>query len=131
LRFVRDAIRPAASYFDVWRDACTWMRTAKSLSMSDALTSLTAMMRRSGYGGAAGDGAGEGARECGERGTGRSLCEEEGDLVLVDGEEEQGRGLAVEVGEVGALEGDVGGEGGGLSEVKTEGETALEPSLTV
>jgi hypothetical protein len=42
--------------------------------------------------------AGEGARECGEGGAGRSLREEEGDLVFVDGEEEQSGGLAVEVG---------------------------------
>jgi hypothetical protein len=34
--------------------------------------------------------------------------------------------MAVEVGEVGAFGGGVGGEGGGLREVKTEGETALE-----
>jgi hypothetical protein len=82
-----------------------------------------------GCGGGAEVEAGEGARECGERGAGRSLREEEGDLVLVDGEEEKGRGLAVEVGEVGAFEGGVGGEGGGVGEVKAEGEMALEPGF--
>jgi len=82
-----------------------------SLSRSDGLTSLTAMMRKVRCGGGAEVEACEGARECGERGARRSLCEEEGDLMLVDGEEEQGGGLAVEVGEVGAFEGGVGGGG--------------------
>jgi hypothetical protein len=49
--------------------------------------------------------------------------------VLVDGEEEQGGGLIVEVGEVGALEGGVWGQGGGVGEVEAEGETALKPGL--
>ena len=80
-------------------------------------------------GGSADGEAGAGAWERGEGGAGRSLREENGNLVLVDGEEEQGRGLAVEVGEVGAFEGGVGGEGGGVGEVEAEGETALEPGL--
>ena len=49
--------------------------------------------------------------------------------MFVDGEEEQGRGLAVEIGEVGAFEGRVGGQGCGVGEVEAEGETALEPGL--
>jgi hypothetical protein len=82
-----------------------------------------------GCGGGAEVEAGEGAPECGEGGARRSLREEEGDLVFVDGEEEKGRGLAVEVGEVGAFEAGVGGEGGGVGEVKAKGETALEPGF--
>ena len=76
--------------------------------------------------------AGTCARESGEGGTGgasRSLGEEDGDLVLVDGEEEESRGLIVEVGEVGAFEDGVGWKGGGVGEVEAEGETALEPGL--
>ena len=73
--------------------------------------------------------AGEGARDCGEGGAGGSLREEEGDLVLVDGEEEKSGGLAVQVGEVGAFEGGVGGHGRGVGEVEAEGETALEPGF--
>jgi hypothetical protein len=45
-----------------------------------------------GCGGGAEGEADEGARECGERVAGRTLCEEEGDLMLVDGEEEQAAG---------------------------------------
>ena len=71
--------------------------------------------------------AGGGERREGE--ASGSLGEEDGDLVLVDGEEEKGRGLAVEVGEVGAFEGGVGGKGGGVGEVEAEGETALEPGF--
>jgi hypothetical protein len=41
---------------------------------------------------------GAGGGQCGEGGVGGSLGEEDGDLVLVDGEEKQGRGLIVEVG---------------------------------
>ena len=72
-------------------------------------------------------GAGDGQR--GEGGAGGSLREEDGDFVLVDGEEEKGGGLAVEVGEVGAFEGGVGWEAGGVGEVEAEGETALEPGF--
>ena len=68
-------------------------------------------------------------RERGAGGASGSLREEDGDLVLMDGEEEKGRGLAVEVGEVGAFEGGVGGQGGGVGEVEAEGETALEPGF--
>jgi hypothetical protein len=82
-----------------------------------------------GCGGGAEVEAGEGARECGERGARRSLREEEGDLVLVDGEEEKGRGLAVEVGEVRAFEGGVRGKGDSIGKVEAEGETALEPGF--
>ncbi len=71
--------------------------------------------------------AGGGERREGE--ASGSLGEEDGDLVLMDGEEEKGRGLAVEVGEVGAFEGGVGGQGGGVGEVEAEGETALEPGF--
>jgi hypothetical protein len=51
------------------------------------------------------------------------LGEEDGDLVLVDGEEKLGGRFAVEVGEVGAFEGGVGGQGFGVGEVEAEGET--------
>ena len=50
-----------------------------------------------------------GVRQRREAGTGGSLRQEDGDFVFVDGEEEQRRGLAVEVGEVCAFEGRVGG----------------------
>jgi len=50
-----------------------------------------------------------GARQRGEGGAVGALREEDRDLVFVDGEEEQGRGLAVEIGEVCAFEGGVGG----------------------
>ena len=58
-----------------------------------------------------------------------ALREEDGDLVFVDGEEEQGGGLAVEVGEVCAFEGGVGGQGVGVGEVEAEGKTTLEPGF--
>ncbi len=64
-----------------------------------------------------------------EGGAGGALREEDGDLVFVDGEEEQGGGLAVEVGEVGAFEGGVGWQRCGVGEVEAEGETALEPGF--
>jgi hypothetical protein len=51
--------------------------------------------------------------------------------VLVDGEEEKGRGLAVEIGEVRAFERGVGGKGGGVREVKAEGERPWNQGLTV
>ena len=70
-----------------------------------------------------------GVGECGEGGAGGALREEDGDFVFVDGEEEQGGGLVVEVGEVGAFEGGVGGQGVGVGEVEAEGETALEPGF--
>ncbi len=57
------------------------------------------------------------------------MGEEDGDLVFVDGEEELGGGFAVEVGEVCAFEGGVGGQGFGVGEVEAEGETALEPGF--
>jgi len=47
--------------------------------------------------------------------------------VLVDGEEEQSRGLVVEVSKVCAFESGIGGKGGGVGKVEAEGETALEP----
>ena len=68
-------------------------------------------------------------RQRGEGGAVGALGEEDGDLVFVDGEEEQGCGLAVEVGEVCAFEGGVGGQGCGVGQVKAEGETALEPGF--
>jgi hypothetical protein len=40
-------------------------------------------------------------------------CVRNGDLLFVDGEEEQGCGLIVEVGEVGAFEGGAGLQGRG------------------
>ena len=49
-----------------------------------------------------------GARQGGEGGAGCPLREEDGDLVFVDGEEKQGGGLTVEVGEVCPFEGGVG-----------------------
>jgi len=73
--------------------------------------------------------AGAGVWKRGEAGAGGSLREEDGDFVLVDCEEEQSRGLAIEVGEVGAFEGGIGGEGGGIGEVEAEGEAALEPGF--
>ena len=48
-------------------------------------------------------------RQSGEGEASGALREEDGDLVFVDGEEEQGGGLAIEVGEVCAFEGSVGG----------------------
>ena len=57
------------------------------------------------------------------------MREEDGDLVLVDGEEEQGCRPVVEIGKVGAFEGGVGGKCGGVGEVEAEGETALEPGF--
>src|ERR1700733_7867981 len=51
--------------------------------------------------------AGAGVRQSGKGGASGALREEDGDLVFVDGEEEQSGGLAVEVGEVGPFEGGV------------------------
>ena len=62
-------------------------------------------------------------------GAGSPLREEDGDLVFVDGEEEQGRGLSAKVREVCAFEGGVGRKGRGVGKVKAEGETALEPGF--
>jgi hypothetical protein len=59
------------------------------------------------------------------------LREEDGDLVLVDGEEERGRGLAAEVGEVGAFQGGVGGQAGGVGEVEAEGIRLWNQGLTM
>ena len=47
--------------------------------------------------------------------------------MFVDGEEKQGPRLAVEIGEVGAFEGCVRGQGRRVGKVEAEGETALEP----
>ena len=52
--------------------------------------------------------AGAGVGQRGEGRAGGSLGEEDGDLVFVDGEEEQSGRLAVEVSEVCAFEGGVG-----------------------
>ena len=73
-----------------------------------------------GDGGVKGE-AGAGAGQSGEGRVGCSLGEEDGDLVLVDGEEELGGGFAVEVGEVCAFEGGVGRQGFGVGEVEAEG----------
>jgi hypothetical protein len=81
-----------------------------------------------GGGGAEGE-AGASVWKRSESGTGGFLREEDGDLMLVDSEEEQGGGLAVEVGEVGAFEGGVGWESRGVGKVEAEGEAALEPRL--
>ena len=65
----------------------------------------------------------------GDVGGERALGDEDGDLVFVDGEEELGYWFAVEVGEVCAFEGRVGGQGCGVGKVEAEGETALEPGF--
>ncbi len=67
--------------------------------------------------------------ERGKDGRGCALGKEDGDLVFVDREEEQGGGLAVGVGEVCAFEGGVGWEGCCIGEVEAEGEAALEPGF--
>lgn len=73
--------------------------------------------------------AGAGARECGEWGTGGPLHEKDRDFVFVDGEEKEGCGLTVEVGEVRAFEGSVGRESRVVGEVEAEGKTALKPGF--
>ena len=65
----------------------------------------------------------------GKDGSGRPLDEEDRDLVFVDCEEEQSCGLAVEVGEICALERGVGWESFQIGEIEAEGETALEPGF--
>jgi hypothetical protein len=89
---------------------------ARRVSRSAGLTSLMAMMRRSAVVAV--------WRLKPARVLGRAVR-----VVLVDGEEEESGGLIVEVGEIGAFEGGVGGKGGGVGEVEAEGETALEPGL--
>ena len=49
--------------------------------------------------------------------------------MFVNGEQEQGRGLAVDVGQVRALESGVGGQSCGVGEIEAEGQTALEPGF--
>jgi hypothetical protein len=75
---------------------------------------------------------GEACAGAGQRGEGvaaGALGEKDGDLVFMNGKEEQGCGLAVEVGEVCALKGGVGGQRSGVGQVEAEGETALEPGF--
>lgn len=47
----------------------------------------------------------------------------------MDGEEQQGCGLVVDVGEVGAFEDAIGRQGLGFGQVEAEGEASLEPGL--
>ena len=49
--------------------------------------------------------------------------------MFVDGEEEQGRWSAVEIGEVCAFEGRVGGQGFAIGKVHAKRDTAPEPRL--
>lgn len=68
-------------------------------------------------------------RKSGEGWSGRSLGEEDGDLVFVNREEEQSSGLVVEVGQVCSFEGGVGRQSCGVREVEAEWETTLEPGF--
>lgn len=63
----------------------------------------------------------------GGNGTGGSLREEDRDLVLVDGKEEQRRWLSVEVGEIAAFENRVCRKN--VGQVEAKGQLTLKPRL--
>ena len=49
--------------------------------------------------------------------------------MFVNGEQEQGRRLPINVGQVRAFESGIGGQGCGIGEVEAERETSLEPGF--
>jgi hypothetical protein len=64
-----------------------------------------------------------------ENGAVRSLRQEDGNPVLVDGEEKQRSGLTVEIGKIGTLESGVEGQRYRVGQIEAERKTALKPGF--
>ena len=69
------------------------------------------------------------ARQRNEVGTAGSLGNKDRDLMFVDGEQQQGRRLPFEIGQVRAFEGRIRRKGLGIGKIEAERKAALEPGF--